>query len=171
MNANILALPIISVCPVKRPKLDSSGKKYSFKAEKELMRDKIRATLRIAVYYGHTRLCIGTFGLGPGFLNPTQEVALMWRDALLKDSEFVGHFQDVVFAFEAPEGPAATSSSSTKHSSSRSSGKSSSSSSSTAKSSHSADLEVFRQVFKPSVIHGAFKSPGTPASSSSAMYT
>src|ERR1700689_3869618 len=25
------ALPVISVCPVKRPKLDSSGKKYSFK--------------------------------------------------------------------------------------------------------------------------------------------
>ncbi|KAF8860978.1 hypothetical protein BDZ45DRAFT_648189 [Acephala macrosclerotiorum] len=162
------ALPIISVCPVKRPKLDSSGKKYSFKAEKELMRDKIRAALRIAVYYGHTQLCIGTFGLGPGFLNPTQEVALMWRDALLKDPEFVGHFQDVVFAFEAPEGPAAASSSSTKHSSSRSSGKSSSSSSS--KTSHAADLEVFRHVFKPSVIHDAFKTPATPVSSSSAMY-
>jgi hypothetical protein len=134
------------------------------------MRDKIRAALRIAVYYGHTRLCIGTFGLGPGFLNPVQEVALMWRDALLKDPEFVGHFQDVVFAFEAPEGPAAASSSSSKHSSSRSSGKSSSSSSSSSKNSHAADLEVFRYVFKPSVIHDAFKSD-SHASSSSAMYT
>ncbi len=132
------------------------------------MRDKIRAALRIAVYYGHTRLCIGTFGLGPGFLNPTQEVALMWRDALLKDPEFVGHFQDVVFAFEAPEGPAAASSSSAKHSSSRPSGKSSSSSS---KTNHISDLETFRHVFKPSVIHDAFKTPVTPASSSSAMYT
>jgi uncharacterized protein (TIGR02452 family) len=96
-------LPIISVCPVKRPKLDSSGKKYSFKQEKELMKDKIRTALRIAIYYGYPNLCIGNFGLGPGFRNPPEEVATMWKDAFLRDSEFVGHFHDVVFAFE-PEG-------------------------------------------------------------------
>lgn len=151
------ALPIISVCPVKRPKLDSSGKKYSFKQEKELMRDKIRTALRIAVYYGHTKLCIGTFGLGPGFRNPTEEVALMWRDALLRDPEFVGHFEDVVFAFDAPEGVASPSSSSKSSSS-----KSKSSSSSSGKSSVAADLDIFRHVFSPSNIHGAFKAPHTP---------
>jgi len=148
-----LALPIISVCPVKRPKLDSSGKKYSFKQEKELMRDKIRTALRIAVYYGHTKLCIGTFGLGPGFRNPPEEVALMWRDALLRDPEFVGHFEDIVFAFDAPEG-ASLSSSSSKSSSSKSK-----SSSSSGKSTAAADLDIFRHVFKPAVIHDAFKTP------------
>jgi hypothetical protein len=149
------ALPVISVCPVKRPKLDSSGKKYSFKQEKELMREKIYTALRIAKYNGHTRLCIGTFGLGPGFRNPPEEVAIMWRDALLKDPEFVGSFQDVVFSFEAPEGVVAVSSSSStsRHSSSKSSSKSSSSSSSS-KSSVAADLEIFQHVFKPAVIHG-----------------
>lgn len=144
------ALPIISVCPVKRPKLDTSGTKYSFKQEKELMRDKIRTALRIAVYYGHTKLCIGTFGLGPGFRNPPEEVALMWRDAFLRDSEFVGHFEDVVFAFDAPECTASMSSSS-KSSSSKPK------SSFPSKSSVAADLDIFRQVFKPSVIHDAFK--------------
>lgn len=152
------ALPIISVCPVKRPKLDSSGKKYSFKQEKELMRDKIRTALRIAVYYGHTKICIGTFGLGPGFRNPPEEVALMWRDAFLRDPEFVGHFEDVIFAFDAPEGL------STSASSKSSSSKSSSKSSPSTKSAVAADLEIFRQLFKPSVIHDAFKN-GYPYSS------
>ena len=136
------------------------------------MRDKIRAALRIAIFYGHTKLCIGTFGLGPGFRNPPEEVALMWRDALLRDPEFVGHFEDVVFAFDAPEGPSSSSKSS---SSSTSKDKSKSSSSGSSKSTAAADLEIFRHVFKPEVIHGAFKeryhhhhsSPTTSTSSTS----
>ncbi|TVY23700.1 hypothetical protein LHYA1_G007841 [Lachnellula hyalina] len=144
-------VPVISVCPVKRPKLDTSGKKYSFKQEKEVMRDKIRTVLRIAIYYGYCNLVIGTFGLGPGFRNPPEEVASMWRDAFLKDPEFRNHFQDVVFAFQNPEGPNAPSSSSSKSSSK------SSKSSSASKSTASSDLEIFRHVFKPANIHGAFK--------------
>jgi len=147
------AIPIISVCPVKRPKLDTSEKKYSFKQEKELMRDKIRTVLRIAIYYGYKNLCIGTFGLGPGFRNPPEEVALMWLEAFLKDPEFQNHFQDVVFAFQNPEGPNAPISSSSKSSSKASSSKSSSASKSTA----SSDLEIFKRVFKPANIHGAFQ--------------
>ncbi|RDL33909.1 Uncharacterized protein BP5553_08277 [Venustampulla echinocandica] len=145
------ALPIISVCPVKRPKLDSSGKKYSFKQERELMRDNILTALRIAVYYGYPNLCIGSFGLGPGFRNPPEEVALMWRDAFLKDPEFQNHFEDVVFAFENPEDLGEVASSS------KSGLKPSSSRSSASKNSTVSDLEIFKQVFKPMNIHGAFK--------------
>jgi hypothetical protein len=151
LKLTFTGLPIISVCPVKRPKLDSSGKKYSFKQEKELMKDKLRTALRIAIYYNYPNLCIGTFGLGSGFRNPPEEVAIMWRDLFLKDPEFVGHFNDVVFAFEPPEGPMGmSSSSSSKHSSKHSS--------SSSKSSVSSDLEIFKHVFKPSVIHDAYKS-------------
>jgi uncharacterized protein (TIGR02452 family) len=141
------ALPIISVCPIKRPKLDNSGKKYSFKQERELMRDKIKTALRIAVYYDYENLCIGTFGLGPGFRNPPEEVAMMWRDALLYDPEFQGRFRDIVFAFEAPEGSEA----------SHSSPKSPSSKGSPKGNSASADLEIFKYIFKPSVIHDTFQ--------------
>lgn len=154
------ALPIISVCPVKRPKLDSSQKKYSFKQEKELMRDKIRTALRIAIYYGYYNLCIGNFGLGPGFKNPPEEVATMWKDAFLKEPEFRGHFEDIVFAFEPPEGASSGSSSkgsSSKSSSSKGSSSSKSSSSSSSSSTSASDLDVFRHVFKPAVIHDAFK--------------
>ncbi len=151
------ALPIISVSPVKRPKLDVSGKKYSFKQEKDMMRDQIYTALRIAVFYEHTRLCIGTFGLGSGFRNPTEEVALMWRDAILKNDEFVGRFQDVVFAFEAAEGSSAASiSTSSKGSSTKAS--SSKSSSSSSKISVASDLEIFRHAFRPENVHGAVKS-------------
>ncbi|KAG9235315.1 hypothetical protein BJ875DRAFT_276783 [Amylocarpus encephaloides] len=143
-------LPVISVCPVKRPKLDSSGKKYSFKQEKELMREEIKAVLRIAVYYRYHNLCIGNFGLGPGFRNPAEEVALMWRDAFLQDPEFQGHFEGVVFAFENPEGPGVASGSS--KTASKSTTKSS-----TPKCNAASDLEIFKHVFKPMNIHGAFK--------------
>lgn len=165
-RADVLGLPVISVCPVKRPKLKDHDTKYAFKDEKELMRDKLRTALRIAIYYGYTNLCIGTFGLGSGFGNPPEEVARMWRDLFLKDSEFVGHFNDVVFAFESCEGPIGASSSSSsssrssssKHSAKHSSKHSSSSSSSSSSSNSVASiLEVFKHVFSPAVIHDDYK--------------
>ncbi|TAQ85375.1 hypothetical protein B7494_g6302 [Chlorociboria aeruginascens] len=148
-------VPIISVCPVKRPKLDSSGKKYSFKQEKELMREKIRTALRMAIYYNHSNLCIGSFGLGPGFRNPPEEVAQMWKEAFLDDPEFQGHFGDIVFAFESLEslGGSSSSSKSSKGSSSKSS--SSKSSKSSSSSTSTADFEIFKHIFKPAVIHNA----------------
>ena len=106
------------------------------------MKDKIRTALRIAIYYGYPNLCIGSFGLGPGFRNPPEEVANMWKDAFLKEPEFVGHFHDVVFAFE-PEPLLASSSSK----SSKGSTKNTSSS--------ARDIDIFRDVFNPSKIHGA----------------
>lgn len=126
------------------------------------MKEKIRTALRIAIWYGYERLCIGTFGLGPGFRNPVEEVALMWRDVLLHESEFKGHFQDIVFAFEAPEGPESLVSTNSKAQSkaqSKPGSKTSTKSSASAKSTVSADLEVFKFVFKPANVHDAFKHP------------
>jgi uncharacterized protein (TIGR02452 family) len=93
-------LPVISVAPVRRPKLDESGKCYSFTQEKELMREKMRSVLRIASWCGHTSICIGAFGVGPIFRNPVGEVAKMWRRLLFEEEEFRGVFTDVVFAIE-----------------------------------------------------------------------
>ncbi|KHJ32263.1 hypothetical protein EV44_g3352 [Erysiphe necator] len=145
------ALPIISVSPPRRPKLDSSGKKYSFAQERDMMREKIHIALRIAVWYKHTRLCIGTFGLGNGFGNPTEEVAMLWREALMYNPEFIGHFQDIVFAFESPEGSAAN-----EHPSYRAASSSRSRAVNQSRSNCASDLEVFRRIFKPSNIHNAF---------------
>lgn len=93
-------LPVISVAPVRRPKLDETGTNYSFAQEKELMREKMRSVLRIAAYCGFTSICIGAFGVGPIFRNPVGEVARMWRRLLFDEEEFRGVFTDVAFAIE-----------------------------------------------------------------------
>lgn len=148
----ISALPIISVPTVKRPKLDSSGKKYSFKTERELMKASIKTALRIAIFYGYDKIVIGTYGLGPGFKNPPEEVANIWRELLVRDNEFNQQFSAIIFAFEPCEGPGGSSSSSPSSSS-----KSSKSSSSSSKTCFTHELEIFRQTFKPANLHGAFK--------------
>lgn len=94
-------LPIISVAPVRRPKLDESGTQYSFAQEKELMKEKMRTVLRIAVKWEHRELCMGAFGVGPGFRNPVKEVAMMWRSILFSEPEFQGAFTNIVFAIES----------------------------------------------------------------------
>lgn len=92
---------MISVAPVRRPKLDETGTKYSFAQEKELMKEKMRAVLRIASYCGHRTLVLGAFGLGPIFRNPAAEVARIWRKLLFEEEEFHGSFQDIVFAIDS----------------------------------------------------------------------
>ena len=67
----------------------------------------------------------------------------MWKDAFLKDPEFVGHFHDVVFAFELESLMASSSSKSSKGSTENAS-------------SLARDIDIFRDVFNPSKIHGAF---------------
>ncbi|KAF2267686.1 hypothetical protein CC78DRAFT_66404 [Lojkania enalia] len=120
-------LPVVSVAPVRRPKLDETGLNYSFSQEKELMREKMRAVLRIASYCGHTNICIGAFGVGPIFRNPVTEVAKMWRRLLFEEEEFRGAFTDVVFAIENSIGGGVTKGNLT-------------------------DYEVFKDEFDPSTI-------------------
>ena len=98
------SLPIISVSPIRRPKLDESGNEYSFEQEKELMMEKMRTVLRIAATSQHVDLCIGAFGVGPGFRNPVAQVASMWRDILFSEREFQGVFANIVFAIESSGG-------------------------------------------------------------------
>jgi len=95
------SLPVITVAPVRRPKLDESGTKYSFEQEKALMMDKMRAVLRIAAAWKHRDICIGGFGTGPIFRNPVEAVANMWKKLLFEEEEFIGAFSNVVFAIES----------------------------------------------------------------------
>jgi uncharacterized protein (TIGR02452 family) len=94
------SLPVISVAPVRRPKLDESGMRYSFVQERDLMLDKMRTVLRIAAMYNHSSLVLGAFGVGHIFRNPAREVAKMWRQLLFHDDEFSGVFANVVFAVQ-----------------------------------------------------------------------
>ena len=97
-------VPVISVAPVKRPKVDKTGTSYSFDKEKELMMDKMRTVLRIAAAWRHHNICLGAFGVGPIFRNPVREVARMWRHLLFFEEEFKGVFANVVFAIDGQQG-------------------------------------------------------------------
>ena len=133
------ALPIISVAPIRRPKLDESGADYSFSQEKELMKEKMRTVLRIAASRQHSDLCIGAFGVGYGFRNPAKQVASMWRELLFSEQEFQGAFANIVFALEG------TSSGSSKGGMS--------------------DFEIFKKEFDPSNTHRtSYRQPGTGSS-------
>lgn len=89
------------MAPIRRPKLDESGMNYSFNQEKELMKEKMRAILRIAVARQHPNICMGAFGVGFGFRNPAPQIARMWKDILFGEKEFQGQFSNVVFAIES----------------------------------------------------------------------
>lgn len=118
------SLPIISVAPTRRPKLDESGANYSFEQERELMKEKMRTILRIAAARQHHDLCMGAFGVGYGFRNPASQVARMWREILFSEKEFQGAFSNIVFAIEnSTSGPSKGS---------------------------LTDLEIFRKEFDPS---------------------
>ncbi|KAI1412000.1 hypothetical protein F5Y13DRAFT_50065 [Hypoxylon sp. FL1857] len=93
-------LPVISMPAARWPKLSHGGSKYAFPLEREMVRNKIRAALRICVYYEHRTVVIGDFGLGNGHRNPPQELAELWRDVFLYDPDIRGRFDYVAFVFE-----------------------------------------------------------------------
>ncbi|KAK6540337.1 hypothetical protein TWF694_009140 [Orbilia ellipsospora] len=98
------SVAVISVAPVRRPKVDESGLTYSFPQEKELQKEKMRAILRMAAYQGISDICLSPFGCG-SYRNPVEEVCKIWKDLLLgRGSEFEGWFRNVLFAVADREG-------------------------------------------------------------------
>ncbi|KAH0493106.1 hypothetical protein TgHK011_008028 [Trichoderma gracile] len=95
-------LPVVSVPPTRWPKLTENGTKYSFSAERDMIREKIRGALLICLYNSYDRVVIGDFGLGNGYRNPPRELAEIWRDILLFDPHLRGQFSYVIFVFEDP---------------------------------------------------------------------
>ncbi|EWC47984.1 hypothetical protein DRE_02866 [Drechslerella stenobrocha 248] len=89
------SVAVISVAPVRRPKLDESNTAYSFPQERELQREKMRTVLRMAAYQGITDICLSPFGSGC----PVEEVCQIWKELLQgHGSEFEGWFRNVLFA-------------------------------------------------------------------------
>ncbi|KAI2627842.1 hypothetical protein GGR54DRAFT_435488 [Hypoxylon sp. NC1633] len=177
-------LPVVSMPAARWPKLSHGGAKYAFPLEREMVRNKIRAALRICVYYDHRTVVIGDFGLGNGHRNPPQELAELWRDVFLYDPDIRGRFDYVAFVFEdqyqstaklilddiakKSKGGGGSSGHSHghghSHHSSSSKGKSKASSASSSSSTGSSamaptDFEIFSQVFDPSEIQGVMSRP------------
>ncbi|KAK3376682.1 hypothetical protein B0T24DRAFT_225843 [Lasiosphaeria ovina] len=95
------ALPVVSMTPARRPKLTQNGTKYSFANERAMVRDKLRAALRICVYNEYSSVVVGDFGLG-SYRNPPLELAEIWREVMLYDPDLRGRLAFVAFVFEDP---------------------------------------------------------------------
>jgi hypothetical protein len=160
-------LPVVSIPAARWPKLSHGGSKYAFPLEREMVRNKIRSSLRICAGYDFRQVVIMDFGLGKlsrsipastkappadlrlhignGHRNPPQELAELWREIFLWDPELRGRFEYVAFVFEDPYQSTtrlilddiAKKSKGSSSSSSKSKSKSSSSTSSSSSKSHS----------------------------------
>lgn len=171
------AVPVVSVVPARWPKLGHSGTKYSFEQERDLVKVKLRAALRICLFNGYRYVVVGDWGLGNGCRNPPQEMAELWREVFLYDPELRGQFLFAAFVFEdegqsttrfilddiAKKSKGSSSSSKSKDSKSKGKGGSGSSSSSSSSSSSAADTitdyEIFRRVFDAGEIERVMSQP------------
>ena len=90
----------VSVAAVRDPDvvLDTDGKQqYKYGKDRDLMKEKMRVVLRIAVINGHRSLILGALGCG-AFGHPRGEVARCWKE-VFDETEFSGGWWDkVVFA-------------------------------------------------------------------------
>lgn len=165
-------LPVVSVVPVRRPKLKEGGTTYSFDDERDLIRDKMRAALTICAYNDVRSVVIGDFGLGSD-RNPPRLMAELWREVFLWDPTLRGRIENVAFVFEDRAQSTArliyeeatkvkgksSSSSSRAGSSSKSRGKASSSSSSSGAGGGPTDYDIFTHVFDPAEIARVLAQP------------
>lgn len=171
-------LPVVSVPAARWPKLSQGGAKYAFPLEREMVRNKMRAALRICVYYEHRAVVVGDFGLGNSHRNPPQELAELWRDVFLYDPDIRGRFDYVAFVFEDQHQSTARlilddiakkskggsshhhgSSSSSYKGKSKATSSSSSSGSGSGSASAPTDFEVFSRVFDANEIQAVLGRP------------
>jgi len=100
-------LSVISLAALRRPKTRSIRDptdrskvlRYGFEnhSDRNLTKSKMRLCLRLAAAQGHTRLVLGALGCG-AFRNPTEEVALCWREVLQEPEFSSGWWEEIVFA-------------------------------------------------------------------------
>lgn len=101
-NTSVRGTEIISVLSVaalnlsKYKTFDRKSVVYPNNECREIMTEKIKLLLRVAVRRKKTRLVLGALGCGV-FRNPPEEVAPIFRQ-LLHDEEFKGYFEHIVFA-------------------------------------------------------------------------
>ncbi|KKA27022.1 hypothetical protein TD95_000550 [Thielaviopsis punctulata] len=104
-------VPVMSVAPVRLPKLNASGSsgssgealRYSFAEERAQSRQAMQAGLKAVLSQGYSAVVIGDFGLGRNGRNPPRVMAEMWRELFLYDPDIRGQFRTVVFAFASPD--------------------------------------------------------------------
>lgn len=87
-------ISVISVSAVKRPTVKKDG--MMTEQDATMMKGKIRAILRLAYRYHHTKLVLGAFGCG-SYRCPPRHVATLFKE-VLREKEFANCFEEICFA-------------------------------------------------------------------------
>lgn len=95
---------VLSVAAIRQPKLSDAqtvaGEKrkvFAKASDRNLTKDKMRLTLRMAAVKGHDRLVLGAMGCG-AFRNPPEEIAEAWTEVLSEDEFSGGWWREMWFA-------------------------------------------------------------------------
>lgn len=95
---------VLSVAAVRNPKLSDAqtlaGEKrkvFAKASDRNLTKDKMRLTLRMAAVKGHDRLVLGAIGCG-AFHNPPEEIAETWQEVLTEEEFSGGWWKEMWFA-------------------------------------------------------------------------
>ncbi|KAJ1324691.1 TIGR02452 family protein [Microdochium nivale] len=87
--AEMPVVSVISVAGLRSPPLCSNDRQaFALREDRELTKDKMRLTLRVAAAEGHRHLVLGAIGCG-AFANPPRDVARCWLE-VLREAEFAG---------------------------------------------------------------------------------
>ncbi|KAF2466847.1 uncharacterized protein BDR25DRAFT_306041 [Lindgomyces ingoldianus] len=93
---NLPVTAVITMAALRRPELTRDGT-YRYAQDKDMMKNKIRVILRVAVHQGHSKLVLGALGCG-AFGNPPREVAQCFLEVFQEHEFQGGWWEDVVFA-------------------------------------------------------------------------
>lgn len=88
----VTELPIFGALTVAAPDLSRESQTYT----RNLLVEKVRTALYMAVLHGHDSVVLGAFGCGY-FGNDPEVVAGVFAELLLDRGEFAGHFRALVF--------------------------------------------------------------------------
>lgn len=86
----------LAVAALRNPKikLENGRIMYFNNTDREVMQEKIDMIFKVAIKHGHKNLVLGALGCG-AFNNPTEEVAYMFKNSLIKYSHY---FERIGFA-------------------------------------------------------------------------
>jgi len=98
---NMLAQPfminVLTCAAVRKPELKENNNKYKRNIDRITMKNNIRLILETAAYHGLDNLVLGGFGCGV-FMNPAEEVAMLFKEFIGEGGDFYGVFENVSFA-------------------------------------------------------------------------
>lgn len=103
-TTDLPVVSVLSVAAVRRPKLSDAqtvaGEKrkvFANASDRDMTKNKMRLTLKMAAVKGHDCLVLGAMGCG-AFCNPPEEIVEAWKEVLREDEFSGGWWREIWFA-------------------------------------------------------------------------